>query len=99
MKMEFDAPWGKLDLTQPIREHVKHLIKQLKYLLRNNESTNPYFTKIDLKGYQILRDEASDETIKKFLELKSKARKEGKRQTNNIQVINYLKTSGQWVRK
>lgn len=98
MDLEIDAPWGKVDSTQPVREHVRHFIKQLKYMLRNNRSSNVPLTKIDLKGYKVLL-EADDDTIEKFLEMKTKARDAGRPIANNIQLVNHMKTSGLWKRR
>jgi len=96
LKAEFTAPWGNLSGDQPIREHVKYFMNQLEYMLRNGLSPNPNYSKIDLKSYKILYDDASDATIKKFMQIKSNAKDAGKRFPNNVAVVNHMKSHGLW---
>ncbi len=98
-KISLNTSWGELDFNQPIRDHIKHFIRQLEWFLTNNRSSNRAYTEIDLKGYRILLDEGSDETIRKFMEVKRNARDAGKRFSNNVDVVNHMKVNGLWERK
>lgn len=96
MKATVTSPWGDFDFNQPIREHIKYFMRQLKWMLKNNQSPNPTHTKTDLRGYKILYETASDETIYKFLNIKKRA---GNRFQDNIAIINHMKVNGLWEDK
>jgi len=84
-----ESPTCNLDL-------LDHVIKQLKFYLKNNRSPNPKHTKIDLQAYKDVRDTRNNETMEIFFNLKDDARLRGNPFPNNRHVIDHMKKNNMW---
>ena len=99
MKLEIEAPWGKLELDEygptflPLLDHV---IAELEMFLKQGVSPNPIFTLRDLAGYKAVRETNSEAIAETFFRTKWAAQDAGKRFANNLAVVQYMKENGLW---
>lgn len=94
--MAITAEWGTLREGASYLEQITFVRDQLNYILAENLSPHPEYTRADRDGYELILASGSEGNAAKFFESKREAASKYGGKIKNMEVISWMKKRGIW---
>jgi hypothetical protein len=95
--MKIKSPWGDASTSEPLTV-IRTMLNQLKTYKKNKTSPNPGKLDRDILGYETILEADVPENAVTFLDYKADYREKGIT-VDNAQVVEAMKSRGDWVEK